>query len=269
MPYIETKGSHYYYLDEGQGAPILMLHGFTGSSESWSEIINFFSDARRLIAIDLPGHGKTRNENLPHTFESIASDIVTIIERLDLKPVDLIGYSMGGRLALFLALQYPEKFRSLILESASPGLATAVERAERITQDQKLIHLLETEPIEIFVDHWQSIPLFTSQTQLSSQKFEQQRQQRLNNSPHQLANSLRWMGTGRQPSLWSRLEELSLPTLLLAGALDKKYVAINERMLAKIPDARLHIFPSAGHNIHFEQPQAFMERVELFLKDSY
>lgn len=266
MPFIESNQSQYFYMEKGDSNPIVLLHGFTGSSASWSEIIDCFSNNYRTIAIDLPGHGKTRIGKRPQNMQLIAEDILSICDELGLFKPHLIGYSMGGRLALFMALHFPNKYRSLVLESASPGLDSAQERSKRMEQDEKLIQQLECEPIATFVDRWQSLPLFATQNLVNQQKFQQQRAQRLLNSPTKLADSLRWMGTGQQPSLWHRLGELKIPNLLLAGILDQKYASINKKMVEMIPNGELHIFPSTGHNIHFERPFEYFEVVQRFLK---
>jgi 2-succinyl-6-hydroxy-2,4-cyclohexadiene-1-carboxylate synthase len=172
---------------------------------------------------------------------------------------------MGGRLALYLTVNYPDWFQSLVLESASPGLDTAVARAERQKQDSDWADWIETNGIEAFVERWEQLPLWASQSQLPEETRLALRQQRLQNNPTGLAYSLRGMGTGVQPSLWSRLSELKMPVLLLTGELDSKFVAINQQMVRQIPQGQLQIIPQAGHTIHLERPSHFNQLVQSFL----
>ena len=170
---------------------------------------------------------------------------------------------MGGRLALYLALRYPGRLRSLILESASPGLADDTERTQRHRRDQALAHRIQAEGIGWFVDYWERLPLWASQAKLSAEILAAQRQQRLGNSALGLANSLRGLGTGAQPNLWPHLPALQLPALLLAGTADDKFRGVNQAMAARLPDARLRLIPSAGHNTHLENAARLLPRSRL------
>lgn len=247
---------------------ILLLHGFTGSGENWAQHAGHFRAAGlRVLAPDLPGHGA----NLPrtsddYTMEAAAEALAALIEQEKSGPVHLLGYSMGGRLALYFAIHYPQKVRSLILESASPGLATPEERAARVAGDNALAARIEREGIPAFVSFWESLPLWKSQEKLSAADRQWLHEERLRNSQRGLAESLRRMGTGMQPSLWERLGELSMPVLLLAGAEDAKFVAINRQMAGQIPHARLVIVPGAGHTIHLEQAERFRQEVSGFVQ---
>ncbi len=257
----------YAWASHGAGVPLLLLHGFTGSAQSWAPHVSFFAQRYRVITLDLPGHGRTDApaDPLHYRMEACAEDILALLETLTPEPAHLLGYSMGGRLALYLALTAPQRFRSLILESASPGLATAAERHQRREHDNALADRIEQQGIAWFVDFWEQRPLFHSHQQLPPAMRAALRRQRLQNNPRGLANSLRGMGTGVQPSLWDRLNTLTLPVLLLAGALDPKFVAINEQMAALLPAAHLQVIPQTGHTIHLEQPAAFRKAVAAWL----
>ena len=173
---------------------------------------------------------------------------------------------MGGRIALYSA--FSGYFRALILESASPGLATPAEREQRRVNDEVLAARIEQDGVEAFIDYWEKIPLFASQQQLSAEKREELHAQRLNNCAQGLANSLRGVGTGVQPELYTRLPTLNLPVLLLAGELDSKFCTIARQMALQLPQARLQIVPGAGHTVHLEQPEAFIASVSAFLFQS-
>jgi 2-succinyl-6-hydroxy-2,4-cyclohexadiene-1-carboxylate synthase len=151
------------------------------------------------------------------------------------------------------------------LESSSPGLASPSERATRRARDNALANRIEQEGVAPFVDHWENISLFASHTRLETAVRANLRQQRLQNNAHGLANSLRGMGTGQQPSLWGDLSQLTVPTLLIAGELDSKYAAINQQMAAQFPYARLTIVADAGHTVHLEKPATFAALVLDFL----
>lgn len=243
--------------------PLLLLHGFTGSSSSWNDHIPAFIDHFSIITLDILGHGRSKSPPNPnrYTMSQIATDIIGLLDRWQLDRTVLLGYSMGGRLALYLACHFPNRFSQLILESSSPGLAAEAERTARRQRDGALADWIEVNGIEKFVARWEALPLWKSQKQLPEAVRQQLRQQRLNNKPIGLANSLRGMGTGAQPSLWPLLPRMTLPTLLLAGKLDSKFVAINQKMATRLPNGRLQIIPDAGHTIHLEQPELFRTAV--------
>ena len=144
---------------------------------------------------------------------------------------------MGGRLALSYAMEYPHRVRKLILESSSPGLKTEEERKNRQIQDHKLAQFILDKGIESFVDYWENIPLFSTQKSLPEAKQQEIRKQRLQNSPTGLANSLKGMGSGAQPSWWDRLSEFEVETLLLTGSLDQKFCSIAEQMVREMKKA--------------------------------
>lgn len=252
---------------------LVLLHGFTGSAAGWGEHLDAFArGALRVIALDLPGHGQSDAPTDPrrYTMEWCANDIKAALRVLDVSEGEavLLGYSMGGRVALYMALQGEHGMQSgrnllrpyirgLILESASPGLATEEEREQRRVRDEALADRIEREGVAAFVEYWERLPLFASQQVLPLEVCERQRRQRLANSPVGLANSLRGIGTGAQPALHSRLPELDLPVLLIAGELDAKFRAIAQDMAGAMPRARLAIVPNAGHAVHLEQPDIF------------
>jgi 2-succinyl-6-hydroxy-2,4-cyclohexadiene-1-carboxylate synthase len=200
--------------------------------------------------------------------EPVAASLITLLDRRTSQPAHLLGYSMGGRLALYLAVHYPHRFRSLILESASPGLKTEAEREARRQRDNALSKRIERDGITAFVDFWESLPLWASQSKLPPETRARLRQQRLQNNPAGLANSLRGMGTGVQPSLWQKLPEVPLPVLLLTGALDRKFVGIAQEMAPLFPQAQHVTIPDAGHTIHLERPETFLQTAVSFLTSS-
>jgi 2-succinyl-6-hydroxy-2,4-cyclohexadiene-1-carboxylate synthase len=256
------SGNFYNVETSGAGAPLLLLHGFTGAASSWHKLTGQLAEDFRLIAVDLLGHGASDvpADLASYRMESLAADLTSLLTRLSLTTPHLLGYSLGGRLALFLALRNP--FHSLILESASPGLDHEAARAERRGRDNDLADAIEARGIDWFVDYWESLPLWASQ---SEKQLQMQRAQRLSNNPRGLANSLRGMGAGVQPNLWAQLPDLTLPTCLIVGDQDEKFRRINQAMNAAIPQSSLEVIPAAGHNTHLENPKAFCQTLRSFL----
>jgi 2-succinyl-6-hydroxy-2,4-cyclohexadiene-1-carboxylate synthase len=261
------NGARYAFDEAGSGPPLLLLHGFTGSAANWRPLLPAFAAHFRVIAVDLLGHGRSAHPSDPARYRMplAAADLLALLDALAIERAHLLGYSMGGRLALYTAVRFPQRVASLILESSSPGLATQAERAARRAQDEALADWIEAHGVAAFVARWEQLPLWASQARLPDEQRAALRAQRLQNSPAGLANSLRGLGTGAQPSLWPRLPDLTLPVLLLAGALDAKFVAIGRQMAAVLPRARLEIVPDAGHTLHWERPLAFSRLALDFL----
>ena len=243
---------------------LVLLHGFTGSASGWGSLLDEFVNAGIcVIALDMLGHGRSSAPDDParYSIEHCHADILAALQQLGVAPQQavLLGYSMGGRIALFTALS--TSFRALILESASPGLAQEEERVQRRQSDNALADRIEREGVPAFIDYWQDIPLFASQQRILPAQRMAQRTQRLNNNATGLANSLRGVGTGVQPALHHRLHELHMPTLLIAGALDSKFSSIAQQMAREIPVSQLAIVADAGHAVHLEQPARFLSLI--------
>ncbi|MCD4839629.1 2-succinyl-6-hydroxy-2,4-cyclohexadiene-1-carboxylate synthase [Neobacillus sedimentimangrovi] len=251
----------------GNGFPLMLLHGFTGNSTTWAPFYDVWGKHSRLIIPDIIGHGKTDSPTDPDRYkiERVAGDLAAILDALQTEQVDILGYSMGGRLALTFAVMFPRRVRRLVLESASPGLATEDERAKRRMKDVELANFIMDQGIKNFVDYWEEIPLFASMKRLPIEKKLDIRQQRLGNSPIGLANSLLGMGTGSQPSWWEHLGQLKCEVLLLTGEEDKKFCQIAQAMLPKLKKASLIEFENSGHTIHVENCEKFGRIVSDFV----
>jgi 2-succinyl-6-hydroxy-2,4-cyclohexadiene-1-carboxylate synthase len=163
---------------------------------------------------------------------------------------------MGGRLCLHAALDHPGSVRGLVLISATGGLDDAREREARRAADEALADRIERIGVPAFLDEWLAQPLFAGLSPAA-----QGRAERLHNTAAGLASSLRLAGTGTQQPLWDRLRDLRVPTLVIAGALDPKFVALGERLATTIPAADLAVIGGAGHTVHLEQPEAFLDVV--------
>ncbi|ART78680.1 2-succinyl-6-hydroxy-2,4-cyclohexadiene-1-carboxylate synthase [Sutcliffiella horikoshii] len=269
---MEINGVYYHVEKIGDGPHhVLMLHGFTGNGRSFQDVIEGFENREdyTFILVDQLGHGKTDApaHHERYKMEKMLVDLKSILDRLSISSVSIYGYSMGGRVALSFAVAYPELVSKLVLESASPGLEKMEDRSARKEADEKLAERIEKDGVKSFVDFWTDIPLFQSQKSLTAVKQEYIYQQRLNNSPVGLANSLRGLGTGVQHSNWSYLDKIECPVLLAAGEWDEKFVFIAQEMKKRIEKSGFFKINGAGHAIHVEQPRKFGKIVSEFLSN--
>jgi 2-succinyl-6-hydroxy-2,4-cyclohexadiene-1-carboxylate synthase len=264
---IMLNGMPYPIQSAGPGPPIILLHGFAGSLASWEPIDSALSERYHVVSITLPGHAAeiTAIAQDRYSIESVSADLRALTDWLG-QPATLVGYSMGGRLALHTALRFPDRVARLVLESASPGLESFTERMERLESDAELAASIEARGIDWFVSHWESLPLFASHQRMAPEIRARLRQIRTGHTPGGLASSLRGMGTGTQPSHWDALATLPCPTLLIAGDEDAKYREIARKMSHLMPNASLCIVPDSGHTVHLEQPAAFLSAVRDFLE---
>jgi len=262
-----ANGLKFHVESQGSGEPLVLLHGFTGRTDCWSEITECLAKSHDTIAIDLVGHGASDipADSSRYDFNLALDDLAEICCKLEFARASWLGYSMGGRLALGLALRHPWLVTSLILESASPGIKDANERGARRRTDELLAAQIEHSGIEMFVEEWESLSMWESQRLLPVATRQRQRAIRLRNSSIGLAGTLRGMGVGAQPSYWHQLDQLSCPVLLIAGSLDAKFASIAAQMSQSIPKSELDVVPDAGHAVHFEQPVSYAERVSRFL----
>jgi 2-succinyl-6-hydroxy-2,4-cyclohexadiene-1-carboxylate synthase len=246
---------------------VLLLHGFTGNRSAWDEVERALAITHRVVVPDLPGHGETRvrDEAGRHGMAHTCRLLEGVMAAFAIERCTVVGYSMGGRLALHAALEIPTLAERLVLESASPGLATEMERRARREADEELARFLESHPIEAFVDRWEALPLFATQQSLPPEARSQIRRRRLACDRGGLAASLREMGTGAQAWLGDRLAKIRVPALMIAGERDAKFATIARDMLRSLPDGRLRVIPGAGHDVHTEAPGAFIDVVRDFL----
>lgn len=268
MTRIAVNGVHLNVEVRGRGPALLLLHGFTGSAATWTPHLDAWRGFT-TVAVDLLGHGASDSPADPQRYrmERCLEDLVALLDRLDVRRTAVLGYSMGGRVALRLALQAPERLWALVLESASPGIEDASEREARRRNDAALAERIERAGLETFVAYWETLPLFDTQACLPSAVREALRRQRLGNDPQGLANSLRGMGAGQQEPVLGRLGEVRLPVQLITGGLDDKYCTLALRMAAALPRACLEIMPAAGHAVHLERPDAFAGITGRFLEE--
>lgn len=243
---------------------LLLLHGFSGRGVSWLDVIRHLHrvsaqpDRLQIEAPDLPGHGQSENGasgDLPADFEATVDRLAQRhLPEPDAARIHVAGYSLGGRLALGLAMRYPHRLAGLTLIGARPGLDES-ERPGRARKDSRLAAELRQDP-ESFVDRWQQQSIFESQKLLADDVLERQRRVRLSHDPQGLAWALETLSPGRMPDWRPRLGTLDLPVQLLAGELDGPYVELAAEMASALPRAVVHVVAGAGHNVPMEKPAA-------------
>ncbi|MFI5053708.1 MAG: alpha/beta fold hydrolase [Acidimicrobiia bacterium] len=213
----------------------VFVHGFTQTpATSWEPVTSLLPGGAQLPSV------------------SAAPDFVNAAAALALGPAEYVGYSMGGRLCLQLALDQPDVVERLVLVSASPGIADPDARAARRNSDELLAQSIEADGVRAFLERWLRQPLFASLPRDRAGIEDRERHATVESLTHQL----RVLGQGSQPSNWERLGELRMPVLLIAGELDAKYVTIAHRMADAIRDARVEVLAGAGHACQLEQPEA-------------
>jgi 2-succinyl-6-hydroxy-2,4-cyclohexadiene-1-carboxylate synthase len=252
----------------GSGPAVMLLHGFTGSGQSMSEVALALARDFEVTTPDLPGHGCSIavDDGRVYALDECLDRLAATLEKAGHAKAHWIGYSMGARIALAFALRFPGRVDSLLLIGARAGIENASERAGRRRADEALADRIETGGIGAFVDEWLAQPLFASQRRLGREFVAAQRRQRLGNDARGLAASLRGLGPGAQPPLFDDLPRLDVPVLLVAGALDHAFVAHARDLERRLPDAEVREIADAGHAVHLEQPAAFMEAAREFLR---
>jgi 2-succinyl-6-hydroxy-2,4-cyclohexadiene-1-carboxylate synthase len=228
---------------------VVLLHGFSGTYRAWDGVIAALDRERyRPLALDLPGHGEAADSERPITFAGcVAHVLARSPERFT-----LCGYSLGGRVALHVALAAPERVSRLVLVSCSAGIADDAERAARRDSEEALAQELERIPFEEFIERWRTQPLFAADP---PEVRELARADQRRNRPDALAAVLRGIGTGEMQPLWERLGELTMPVTVVAGERDQKFRAIGGQMVEQLPDAEL-VIVAGGHGLVLENPRA-------------
>jgi 2-succinyl-6-hydroxy-2,4-cyclohexadiene-1-carboxylate synthase len=246
---------------------ILFLHGFSGCAEDWFPVFEQMPDKYNYIALDIVGHGKSDAPGnvTYYSIESIIAQIKYIKDHLTAEKIFLLGYSMGGRIALNYAATYPDDVKGLILESATAGIKNDDERQKRYEEDLKLAEFIDTHTLEEFVEIWSDQELFNTQRRFSNDKLKKIKKKKASGSKIGYANSLKGFSTGIMPPVHDKLKKIPLKVLLITGDLDSKYTGINARLSKRFFKAKHKIVRNSGHNTHLEEPKRFIEIVTNYL----
>ena len=238
----------------GEGSrELCFVHGFTQTGQSWVTAAQAIGDSTNTF-VDAPDHGESQGISL--TLQETGDELADIAFGKV-----LVGYSMGARMSLHAVLQHPFAMTGLVLVSGTPGIEDDSERAARVQADEELASHIESIGTPAFIQEWIRQPLFAK-----SKFSDDEIQDRSKNMPASLATSLRRCGTGQQESLWSQLQEINIPVLLICGARDEKFSEIAQRMNQVIPRSTLRVLDKAGHNAHLDQPEAFAQAVNRWLQ---
>jgi 2-succinyl-6-hydroxy-2,4-cyclohexadiene-1-carboxylate synthase len=237
---------------------LLALHGFTENDLTWQEVLGQRDD---LVTPLMPGHGwKPCTEDL--SLEKLADALAA---QIGSTPADVVGYSMGGRLALILALRHPQSVRRLVLISSGPGFKDQDLQGSRRTSEMALAETLEEEGLGPFISMWENNPILKPFRSFPRALAEDLRARRMQNDPVGLANALRRLGAGAMPNLWDKLSGIRCQTLLIAGSGDTRYCEVMQEMAALIPQAELKVVAETGHAIHRERPGDLVKLIYEFL----
>jgi 2-succinyl-6-hydroxy-2,4-cyclohexadiene-1-carboxylate synthase len=257
MPILEGADVRLNYFVEGEGPAVTLLHGFTQSGRSWRELIATMPAGWRWIVPDLRGHGETRMQpGAPCTMDACKADLELLWDHLGIDRSHLVGYSMGGRLALHVAARRQERLISLLTIGAHAGLEQEARDGRR-QGDDALAQRIEKDGLEAFINYWSALPLFAGIERRGPSFVAQLRAERMRNTTAGLAASLRGMGAGQMEPLWDELGRVAVPSTFVAGQLDHGYVASARRLASIVPNSRVEVVLRAGHAVHLERPEAF------------
>lgn len=257
---------------EPKQPPVLCLHGFMGQGSDWAKIDELLGEHFFFICPDLPGHGDTPISD-GDTLETVTSGLQAVLAQYNAHPAAVLGYSMGGRLALQFALEAPEQVSRLILESASPGIDSEELRTTRQQHDDALAERLaecagDEAAFKSFLEDWYSQSVFASLHTDADARTVAIAQRMASSDPAALAQALRQYSTGRQPSYWHDLERIAPPTLCITGEKDRKFCRIAEAMSEATPRIAAQTLTDCGHNVHLERPKSYTTVIRRFLHSS-
>jgi 2-succinyl-6-hydroxy-2,4-cyclohexadiene-1-carboxylate synthase len=247
---------------DGSGPPVLLLHGFTQTGACMGPLADDLARDHRVLLVDLPGHGGSAGltgADLWTAADAVARAVADVAPQDG--PVTVIGYSLGGRLALHLALRHPDTVQSLVLIGATAGIDDDAARAPRAADDAALADHIVDVGVDAFLHEWLAQPLFADLPAWA--RFDAERRA---NTAAGLADSLRHAGTGVMEPLWDRLGAIDVPSLVLAGERDAKFAGLARRLAEAIgADASVDLVPDAGHAAHLEAPDDVISRVRALL----
>ncbi len=226
---------------------MLFIPGFMQRGDAWRPVAELLPERYPSVML----------EHEQSNFEGRLGEIAAAGEgRL------LVGYSLGGRLALRAALRAPEHYLGVATIGATAGIDEPTLRSTRAEADERLAAWMEAAPIEDIVSVWERQPLFADQ---SEALVEAQRPGRLAQDPAALAMTLRTAGQGVLEPVWHELLLLDLPLLAIAGARDEGYVRAAKRIADTAPRGHAEIVEEAGHAVQLQRPDEVARLLEEFL----
>lgn len=239
--------------------PVLLLHGFAGTPQAWEEVATLVGDQLALAAPWLPGHDAHPGWFRWGGFTEAVDAVAAALPSLAPPPWRVVGYSLGGRLALGMVVRHPLLFAGAVLIGASAGLRGEAERQERRAADARWCRVLRMEGMTTFLEAWETQPLFATQQRLAAPRRAAQRGWRRTLDPEGLASCLELLGLAAMPDLWPALSAIQLPVLLVAGEEDGKFVALARAMASRLPRGQVQVVPGVGHNVVLEAPEVVAE----------
>jgi len=258
--FISTSKSNIYIKSSNvnDDIPYFFIHGFTGSSSSWKEIIKLLN--KSSYAIDVAGHRKSTFNSIEnaYTISDWCSEFYMILNNLSIPKINICGYSMGGRLAIAFASKYPEKISSLILESTSVGIDESEKRSERYYNDKEMAVTIK-EDLPSFVNLWEKNVFFVNQKERNPKEWEKQKKIRLSHAPEQLAKALEAFSPSNMPYYERQFQEFSFPISIINGSEDVKFIKLGKDMTIMNNNAKQYIIQDANHNTHLESPDLFID----------
>lgn len=265
--FIAIEGCRYYAEVKGSGPTLVCLHGFAENSGTWEALQ--LQDCQ-MVLVDLLGHGRSAKPRFlePYGLPVLLRHLHELMAELGCTRYSLLGYSLGGRIALAYGTAYPREVQGLILESSAYGIGDEEQRMLRREQDAWLAREILDKGMEWFAEYWSGLPLFDSQTRLPPAIRAKIRARRLENAPHALANTLLGSGQGVFPCFREQIPALAMPILYIHGEQDEKYKEIGRELTELNPGIRREMVPGAGHNAHLENPVAFEKMVRNFMRES-
>ena len=254
-----APGDVYAWRRASSTRAIMAVHGFTGSGLDFESFAASLPGEFSLYALDLAGHGSAAHVSAAtdNSLDSLATSLSETIRALSLERPVVLGYSMGGRVALHHALRHPDEVGALVLVGAKAGLDDAKEREARRLADERLADEIEARGLGWFLEYWSAHEMIRSQRRIPQPYLERWDLRRSAGAPVGLASSLRNAGLGAMEPLWSVLSELEPRTLFVCGEQDERHRSIAQDMAKSIPNGRVAIVPGCGHAANFEEPSTF------------
>lgn len=260
------RGIHYKTIGDSDKPAIIFLHGFLGTSNDWQKTTQRLKEHFYCLLIDLPGHGKSIGfsaGDFKWSFESFSGWLIDFMLSLQIKTISIVGYSMGGRIALHFAVNNPRRVKRLVIESASPGLESKIDKDERLQNDLRIAEDIKSKSLEMFSSQWYRSDVFKEIDKHPN--YVSLIEERTLQNKQLVAQALINFSQSKQESLWGKLNTIKIPVILFCGSKDKKYVQIMRRMVDYNPAFKLNIIENCSHNTHFENADLFAEHLLQFL----